>query len=386
MNPDSKQSGFFYFMQGIYLHIPFCRKACVYCDFHFSTLLKTKEILVDALCKEIELQKDFLKERKIDSIYFGGGTPSVLEKKELEKIFATLANHFSWDKNAEITLEANPDDLTKEKLLELKELGVNRLSIGLQSFNDEELKWMNRLHTAEESEACVKSAQEVGFINISIDLIYGSKFQTAESWKKTLEKALSLNVQHISSYNLTVEEKTELGHKVSKGKETAVDDEKSSEQFLILMDTLHSNGFEHYEISNFAKKGFEAVHNTNYWKGAKYLGIGPSAHSFNGSSRQWNISNNAIYINAINNGTEFFETETLSKLNRYNEYVLTRLRTKWGCDLNYIKKEFGNNFAEHFAETSAAFMPKDLQKNETNYSLTKMGKLMADKIAMELFM
>ncbi len=373
-------------MQGIYLHIPFCRKACVYCDFHFSTQLKTKGILVDALCKEIELQKDFLNEKKIDSVYFGGGTPSVLEKNELEKIFKTLSKHFTWDKNAEITLECNPDDLTKEKLLELKELGINRLSIGLQSFNDEELQWMNRLHTAAESEACVKLAQEIGFKNISIDLIYGSKFQTVESWKKTLEKAISLNVQHISSYNLTVEEKTELGHSVAKGKELVVDDEKSSQQFIVLMDTLHDNGFEHYEISNFAKKGFEAVHNTNYWKGAKYLGLGPSAHSFNGSSRQWNISNNAIYVNAINSGAEFFETETLTKLNRYNEYVLTRLRTKWGCDLNYIKTEFGNQFAEHFSETSAAFMPTDLQKTDSNYSLTKMGKLMADKIAMELFM
>lgn len=373
-------------MQGIYLHIPFCRKACVYCDFHFSTQLKTKGVLVDALCKEIELQKDFLKENRVDSIYFGGGTPSVLDKNELEKIFKTLAKHFTWSKTAEITLECNPDDLTKERLLELKALGVNRLSIGLQSFNDDELKWMNRLHTAVESEACVKLAQELGFQNISIDLIYGSKFQTVESWKKTLEKALSLGVQHISSYNLTVEEKTELGHAVSKGKEEAVDDEKSSEQFIVLMETLHKHGFEHYEISNFAKKGFEAVHNTNYWKGAKYLGIGPSAHSFNGTSRQWNISNNAVYVNAINTGIEFYETETLSKLNRYNEYVLTRLRTKWGCDLNYIKTEFGNNFAEHFSETSAAFVPNDLQQTDSNYSLTKMGKLMADKIAMELFM
>lgn len=341
---------------------------------------------MDAICKEIELQKDFLKENKIDSIYFGGGTPSVLEKNELKKIFASFEKYFTWDKNAEITFECNPDDLTKEKLEELKALGVNRLSIGLQSFDDTELKWMNRLHTAAESLACVKLAQEIGFKNISIDLIYGSKFQTVESWKKTLEKALSLNVQHISSYNLTVEEKTELGQAVAKGKELAVDDEKSSQQFIVLMDTLSKNGFEHYEISNFAQKGFEAVHNTNYWKGAKYLGIGPSAHSFNGAARQWNISNNAIYVNAINSNTDFFETETLSKLNRYNEYVLTRLRTKWGCDINYIKTEFGNIFAEHFTETSEAFIPNDLQKENSNYSLTKMGKLMADKIAMELFM
>ncbi|HWY11045.1 MAG TPA: radical SAM family heme chaperone HemW [Bacteroidia bacterium] len=373
-------------MQGIYLHIPFCRKACTYCDFHFSTLLKTKTDLVDALCKEIELQKDFLKEKKINSIYFGGGTPSVLDKNELEKIFAALHKNFTWDKDAEITFECNPDDLTKEKLLELKEFGVNRLSIGLQSFDDAELKWMNRLHTAQQSIDVVKLAQDLDFKNISIDLIYGSKFQTIDSWKKTLEKALSLGVQHISSYNLTIESKTALGNAVKEGKEKIVDEEKSAEQFIVLMDVLHNNGFEHYEISNFALKGFEAVHNTNYWKGAQYLGIGPSAHSFNGVSRQWNISNNPIYIDALKHNTGFFETETLSKLNRYNEYILTRLRTKWGCDLNYIKSEFGNSFAEHFEETSAQFLLKDLQQSDSNYSLTKMGKLMADKIAMELFM
>jgi oxygen-independent coproporphyrinogen-3 oxidase len=373
-------------MQGIYLHIPFCRKACTYCDFHFSTQLKTKGLLVDAICKEIELRGNYLKDKKINSIYFGGGTPSVLERNELEKIFKTLSKHFTWDTNTEITLECNPDDLSKEKLLELKELGVNRLSIGLQSFDDEELKWMNRAHTAGQSEECVKLAQDLGFTNISIDLIYGSKFQTVESWKRTLEKALSLNVQHISSYNLTVEERTALGVAVNKGKEVAIDDEKSSQQFIVLMEALEKNGFEHYEISNFAKEGFHAIHNTNYWKGAEYLGVGPSAHSFNGTSRQWNISNNGVYLKAINEGTEFYETETLSKLNRYNEYVLTRLRTKWGCDLNYIKTEFGINFAEHFIENSTSYIPTDLQKKGTNYSLTKMGKLMADKIAMELFM
>jgi oxygen-independent coproporphyrinogen III oxidase len=373
-------------MQGIYLHIPFCRKACLYCDFHFSTQLKTKGIMVDAICKEVELHKDFLGERTINSIYFGGGTPSVLDGSELEKLFDALSKHFSWDEHAEITLECNPDDLTPSKLEELKKIGVNRLSIGLQSFDDAELKWMNRAHTAGQSEGCVKLARDMGFDNISIDLIYGSKFQTPESWKETLNKAVSLQVQHISSYNLTVEEKTALGHAVRKGKEPKIDDEKSSEQFIYMMEFLESKGFEHYEISNFAQKGFEAVHNTNYWKGAKYLGLGPSAHSFNGEARQWNISNNALYVDAINKGEAFFETETLTKLNRYNEYVLTRMRTKWGCDINYIRTEFGERFASHFIEASSVFMPKDLQQTGTNYSLTKMGKLMADKIAMELFM
>jgi oxygen-independent coproporphyrinogen-3 oxidase len=372
-------------MQGIYLHIPFCRKACTYCDFHFSTQLKTKGLLVDAICKEIELRKDFLEGKHIDTIYFGGGTPSVLDKKELEKIFSTLSKYFSWKKNIEITLESNPDDLSKEKLVELKGIGINRLSIGLQSFDEEELKWMNRAHNAKQSEECVKLAQDLGFNNISIDLIYGSKFQTIENWKKTLEKAITLNVQHISSYNLTVEEKTALGIAVSKGNEPFVDEEKSSEQFLMMMDHLEKNGFEHYEISNFAKENFQAVHNTNYWKGANYLGLGPSAHSFNGESRQWNISNNALYVKAINEGTEFFEIEKLSDQNRYNEYVLTRLRTKWGCDLDYIKMEFGNEFAKHFLEASKNYLPYSIQKNENIYSLTTKGKLLADKIAMELF-
>jgi oxygen-independent coproporphyrinogen III oxidase len=372
-------------MQGIYLHIPFCRRACLYCDFHFSTQLKTKGVLVDAICKEIALQKDFLENKDLNSIYFGGGTPSVLERSELEKIFSALSKDFTWNSASEITFECNPDDLSKEKLTELKQFGINRLSIGLQSFNDSELKWMNRLHTAAQSETSVKLAQDLGFENITIDLIYGSKFQDLKNWEHTLEKAVELGVKHISSYNLTVEEETELGHKVHKGLEEKVDDEKSAEQFIMMMEYLEQNGFDHYEISNFARPGFEAVHNTNYWKGAKYLGIGPSAHSYNGSIRQWNLANNATYVNAINNEKEFFETETLTLKNRYNEYIMTGLRTKWGCDLDHIKKEFGDDLAQHFLEQSKDHIPDSIQKNNSIYTLTKKGKLLADKVAGELF-
>lgn len=372
-------------MAGIYLHIPFCKQACTYCDFHFSTLLKNKPELVKAICKEIELRKDYLATKKIESIYFGGGTPSLLSKEELQNIFTTLSNYFVWDKQIEITLECNPDDLTKEKLQELKTTGVNRLSIGLQSFNDEELKWMNRAHTAEESETCVKLAQNIGFDNITIDLIYGSKFQTIESWKQTLQKAIDLNVQHISSYNLTVEKKTKLGIDVLKGKEKEVDDEKSAEQFLIMIEVLEKNGFIHYEISNFAKPGYIALHNSNYWKGEKYLGLGPSAHSFNGKTRQWNIANNNTYIKAMNEGGEYFEIENLTPENRYNEYVLTGLRTIWGCDTNYIQANLGAELANHFVNEMEKQNRSLFEKEKSTYRLTKKGRLLADKIAMDLF-
>ncbi|MBN8694823.1 MAG: radical SAM family heme chaperone HemW [Bacteroidetes bacterium] len=372
-------------MAGIYLHIPFCKQACTYCDFHFSTLLKNKPEFVKALCKEIELRKDYLETNSIHSIYFGGGTPSILCQEELQSIFDTLKKYFTWDKQIEITLECNPDDLNKEKLKELKEVGVNRLSVGLQSFNDDELKWMNRAHNAKESETCIKAAQEAGFNNITIDLIYGSKFQTIESWKQTLQKAIDLNVQHISSYNLTVEKKTKLGIDVLKGKEKEVDDEKSAEQFLIMIEMLEKNGFIHYEISNFAKPGYIAVHNSNYWKGEKYLGLGPSAHSFNGKTRQWNVANNNTYIKAISENSTYFEIENLTPENRYNEYVLTGLRTIWGCDIAYIQNNLGAEYVKHFVDEIEKQNISLYEKENTVYRLTKKGQLLADKIAMDLF-
>lgn len=340
--------------------------------------------MVYALCREVELKKNYTGTKNSRSIYFGGGTPSLLSPAELDLIFKTLHNYFDFNSQAEITLEANPDDITKETLLHWKKAGINRLSIGLQSFNDAELKWMNRAHSAEESETAVKLAQEAGFDNITIDLIYGSKFQDLKSWEKTLQKAIALNTQHISSYNLTIENKTVLGTNFEKGKEPAVDEGLSSQQFLLMSEMLRASGFVHYEISNFGKENFFAVHNSNYWRGHLYTGIGPSAHSYNGIERQWNIKNNAQYISKINAGDIFYETETLTPDNKYNEYVLTRLRTIWGCDISEMEQLFGKKYVEHFINSVAAYKEYFVVKDNL-YTLNDKGRLLADGIAAELF-
>jgi len=371
-------------MSGLYIHIPFCRKACVYCDFHFSTNLQSKKNLVDAICKEIELRKEYLIDKKLNSIYFGGGTPSTLAISELEKILATVYANFEVESNAEITFELNPEDADLNYLKEIKTLGINRLSIGLQSFDEEELKWMNRAHTVQQSFDCIKAAQQAGFDNISIDLIYGSKFQTPESWRNTLQTAFSLNTQHISSYNLTVENKTQLGHLIKAKKEKEIDAETSVQLFNVLMEETEKHGFIHYEISNFCKPGYIAEHNSSYWKGAYYLGVGPSAHSYNGVSRRFNVKSNAQYIQLLESEKTFFEEEILTPENKYNEYVLTRLRTSWGCDTEEIEKLFGEKYVTHFL--------KQLQKHSQFISvdknivtLNKQGKHFADGIASDLF-
>lgn len=374
-------------MSGIYIHIPFCKQACNYCDFHFSTSLKNKTELVNSIIKEIELRKDYLLDKNIQTIYFGGGTPSLLSDKEtfliLEKIFRT----YNVSKDAEITLECNPDDLSEQKLKELKRAEINRLSIGLQSFNEEELKWMNRAHTAKESEASVKRAQDKGFENITIDLIYGSKFSTLGNWKNTLNKAIELQVQHISSYNLTIEDKTKLGHDFKLKKEVAIDDEKSSEMFLEMVERLERNGFIHYEISNFGKEGFFSRHNSNYWKGVHYIGYGPSAHSFDGTSRQWNIPNNNTYIKHIHEGSDkYFEKEILTEKERFNEYMLTSLRTIWGIDTIYLKKQFSEEYIKAFLNQVEVYLKDESMIYKNNaYVLTNKGKLLADRIASDLF-
>jgi oxygen-independent coproporphyrinogen III oxidase len=371
-------------MSGIYIHVPFCKQACSYCDFYFSTSFSKKEELVGSIVQELELRASYLENKELASIYFGGGTPSLLSQEEIEKLFSAVSTHFSIKPTCEITLEANPDDITKHSLKAWKEAGINRLSIGLQSFNNEELKWMNRAHTAEESLSSVKLAQDEGFNNITIDLIYGSKFQTPKSWEATLTKAIELNTQHISSYNLTIEHKTLLGVNHKKGNEPAVNDELSSTQFLMMSEALHAAGFIHYEISNFGKEGFFAKHNTNYWLQQHYLGLGPSAHSFNGSSRQWNVSNNNQYLKALKENTTFFEREELSVKERYNEYILTRLRTMWGCDVTEIKNLFGKEIVDHFNESVKAKV-KFLQEEKGVYTLKPEARLLADGIASELF-
>ncbi len=374
-------------MSGIYIHIPFCKKACHYCDFHFSTSLQNKESLVKSILTEIDLRLNYLADKNIDTIYFGGGTPSLLSEKESFLILEKIYKLYHVSNDAEITFECNPDDLSDDKLKELKRLEVNRLSIGLQSFDEEELIWMNRAHTAKESEASVKRSQDRGFENITIDLIYGSKFSNLTNWKKTLDKAIALQVPHISSYNLTIEEKTKLGHDFKVKKEVAIDDEKSSELFLEMIDRLEKNKFIQYEISNFGKEGYFSIHNSNYWKGAQYIGLGPSAHSFDGTSRQWNIANNNLYIKQVSEKTEaYFEKEILTEKERFNEYILTSLRTIWGIDLNYLKTNFNNDFVKAFLDQLEIFIKQEhvIVKN-TTYTLSEKGKLLADKIASDLF-
>ncbi len=374
-------------MSGIYIHIPFCKQACNYCDFHFSTSLKLKSNLIESILAEIDLRHSYLKNKNIETIYFGGGTPSLLSEKELFLILEKIFKNYNVSSNAEISLEANPDDLSVEKLKELKRLEINRLSIGLQSFNNEELIWMNRAHTAMDSEASVKRSQDKGFENISIDLIYGSKFSNLTNWKKTLDKAIALGVKHISSYNLTIEDKTKLGHDLKVKKEVAIDDEKSSELFLEMIDRLEKNNFTQYEISNFGKENYFSNHNSNYWKGIEYIGFGPSAHSFDGVSRQWNISNNSLYIKNVTDKNEtYFEKEILSESDQFNEYILTSLRTIWGIDVVVLKNKFNSEIFNSFNEKIKTYISSDMVAFSNNkYVLTSNGKLFADKIASELF-
>lgn len=374
-------------MSGIYIHIPFCKQSCHYCNFHFSTNTAYKEKLISCILKEIELQKNYLEGETLQSIYFGGGTPSLLNVNEIENILEAIQKNFKVLKNVEITLEANPDDLKKEKINQLARTPVNRLSIGVQSFSDDDLIWMNRAHNASESLASIKMAQDAGFKNITIDLIYGIPGLTNDNWAKNLETSLSLNINHISSYALTVEPKTPLHTFIEQGKYLNVNDEQSSEQFEILINTLEANNFEQYEISNFAKGKNYSIHNSNYWKNKKYLGIGPSAHSFNIKSRSWNVSNNQLYIKSIEENKINCETEILTTQNRFNEYVMTGLRTMWGCNLNYIEKEFGKENRNKLNENAKSFFDRNLIiENEGTLFLTKQGKLFADGIASELFL
>ena len=373
-------------MAGIYIHIPFCKQSCNYCDFHFSTQLNSIPDLIHAINKELILKKQYLNNEKIETIYFGGGTPSLLDIKFIEQIITTIHLNFNVAENIEFTLEANPDDLSKEKINALKQLGVNRLSIGIQSFIDQELRWMNRTHSALQSITSIMDAQDQGIDNISIDLIYGSKFQTLDAWKKNVSQAIELQIPHISAYNLTIEEKTLLGKLNKKGIEPSVNDEFSMECFYVLMDNAEKANFIHYEISNFGKEGFFSKHNSNYWKGIHYLGIGPSAHSYNGNSRKWNLSNNAQYIKLINSGKPISTTEELSKTTQYNEYVLTRLRTVWGVEKNFILQNFGNDYLLHFEKEMIKYVNSgDCESDGDLYFLTRKGKQIADKISSDLF-
>ncbi|MCX2478803.1 radical SAM family heme chaperone HemW [Pedobacter sp. MC2016-15] len=373
-------------MSGIYIHVPFCKQACNYCDFHFSTSLQFTEEMTDAICKEIIIKKDRITDQ-VGSIYFGGGTPSILPQKSFEKIFNTLITHFSIASDAEITIETNPDDLDAKKIAELRQLPVNRFSIGVQSFYNEDLIWMNRAHNATEADTCIKRSQDAGFENLSIDLIYGYPLLTDEKWHSNINKAIDLQVPHLSAYSLTVEPRTALAAAIKKGKQIPVNDEQSAAQFISLIEKSAAAGFDHYEISNFSLPGRHAVHNTNYWRGIPYLGIGPSAHGFNSSTRYLNVANNARYMSQIAEGKLPETIEELDIYDRFNEYVMTSLRTMWGTDLKKIESDFGKVFLAETLKNSRSFIQKNwLQHQEDLLILTQEGKLFADYIASELFL
>jgi len=373
-------------MSGIYIHIPFCKQACYYCDFHFSTSFKKKDQLISALAKELQLRKDEFKNTTVETIYFGGGTPSLLSIEELQFLIDTVHENYSVATSPEITLEANPDDLFEEKIIELSQSPINRLSIGIQSFYEKDLKLMNRAHNSEEAKKCLKIATQY-FDNISLDLIYGIPNSTSQEWLKNIETALSFGVPHISSYALTVEPKTALANFIDKGIIDDVDDEVAHQQFHQLIEQLEEAGFEHYELSNFAKPGYYSKNNSAYWLGKPYIGIGPSAHSFNGDQRAWNVKNNSIYIKKIEENVLLLEIETLTKNDKYNEFVMTGLRTIWGVSLSKIEDKFGLHYKNFLIKEAQFYINEQLLYIEKDsLKATKKGKFLTDGIASELFM
>ncbi len=333
-------------MAGIYIHVPFCRQACRYCDFYFTVSLKYVDDYVDALLKEIVLKKNYLEQEEIETIYFGGGTPSVLSKKHLERILKLLHREFMLSINAEVTLEANPDDLSKSYLKGIREIGFNRLSVGVQSFHQDELSLMRRSHTEKQATESILNASKAGFDNINMDLIYGVPGLSMKKWDKNLQAAMGLPVQHLSAYHLSYEKGTIFDHWRKNGKLFEVDETISIEQYKMLREITGKNGYEHYEISNFAKEGHKSRHNTSYWENKPYLGLGPAAHSYNGEERSWNVSSVKKYIEKINTGGSFNEGENLTKMNRFNDYLIISLRTMRGADLEYIKTAFGKSLYE----------------------------------------
>lgn len=398
-------------MSGIYIHIPFCKQACHYCDFHFSTSMKKKDEMVLALAKELQMRKKEFENETIETIYFGGGTPSVLTTDEIQFLISEVYKNYEVSENPEITLEANPDDLTalsdraqsrseaqsRTIFEDYKAIGINRLSIGIQSFFEEDLKMMNRAHNSAEAIECLREATKY-FDNISLDLIYGIPGMSNEKWKQNIEMALSFGIPHISSYALTVEPKTALNKLIQTGKIAKPKDEVAEAHFRILVETLEANGFIHYELSNFGKENYFSKNNSGYWLGKKYIGIGPSAHSYDGISRSWNVSNNSMYLKSLEENKLPNEIEILSKSDRYNEYVMTGLRTIWGVSLDRIEKEFGNEYLDYLQKQSLKFINDELLEIVTSSDSafgrnciekilkpTKKGKFLTDGIASDLF-
>jgi oxygen-independent coproporphyrinogen-3 oxidase len=377
-------------MAGIYLHIPFCRQACHYCNFHFSTSLQSKNDFIPALLKEMEGRKDYIGLSTVGTVYLGGGTPSLLDPVQLGAILDRLREVFVLESAAEITMEANPDDMTDSRMVQRwRKAGVNRLSIGIQSFFGEDLQWMNRAHNAVQAMECIRMAQGEGFDNISIDLIYGGPTLPDDHWKKNVDQAIALGIPHLSCYALTVEPRTALDKLIRTHKRQDVSPDDQARQFILLMDWMERAGFEHYEISNFALPGRRSRHNSSYWRGETYLGLGPSAHSHDGVSREWNISNNQLYIKSLlaigSKISAITEKEILTPVQQLNEYIMLSLRTMEGSDLGYVAEKFGSEIAEELEKRAQRYVQEGKMTNEGKLSLTRVGRLLADGIAANLF-
>lgn len=374
-------------MAGIYLHIPFCKQKCHYCNFYTAISSKYRDAFIPAIINELNARKDYLKDKSINTVYFGGGTPSMLKVEEIKRVIDKIEQLFELNNDAEITLEANPDDLNKDKLLALKnETPVNRLSMGVQSFNDIDLQYLNRVHTAKQAIHSIEKAMDVGFNNMTIDLIYGIPTLTDQRWEKNLDTFFGFGLPHLSSYALTVEPKTVLNTLIAKNRMQAVSEAQTVRHFEVLLEKTRQYDFIHYEISNFAREGYYSKHNSIYWLGGHYLGVGPSAHSFNGISRQWNVANMKQYVESEKTGTTVLEKEVLTKDQRFNEYVMTSIRTGWGCDAEHITNVFGPFYVNHLDKCILPFIKNGhIIKEGMVYLLTDKGKLHADGIAAALF-
>ncbi len=373
-------------MAGIYIHIPFCRQACHYCNFHFSVSIRNRPAFIDALVNEAALQSDFLDGETIDTIYIGGGTPSVLGISELIRIYAALHKSFSLEGVREFTLEANPDDLTIEKLMSLRQLPVNRLSIGVQSFHHSDLRYMNRIHSPVQAVECILNAQKLGFDNISVDLIYGTPGMTDKMWENNIMQVMELGVPHISAYALTVEKNTALEYFIRKGRAEPVSDSQSARQFEILCRFCAGHGYEHYETSNFCLPGHYSRHNISYWTGSHYLGLGPSAHSYRSNTRYWNVSNTSLYTESLRASVLPCENEVLSPVQSFNEYIMTSLRTSVGCDMERVRDIWGEQMLSGLEKRAVKYLKQSLLKRQNSHLIiTQNGKFLADGIAAGLF-
>ena len=374
-------------MAGIYIHIPYCKKKCIYCDFYFKINADDMRDMISCIKKELITRKNYVKAKQVKTIYFGGGTPSLLTNHYVKTILKTIYDNYKVCEKPEITIEANPDDLNRKKLASFFNFGINRLSIGVQSFSDDDLIFLNRNHSRADAISSIKMAQEIGYKNISVDLMYGLPKQSLKDWEDNLNLLFDLNIQHLSAYMLTVEKKTKLFEYVKKNKVKMIDDFTIIDQYYSLLNIAKKNNFVQYEISSFAKDNIFSKHNTSYWQNKLFLGVGPSAHSFDYKSRRWNIASNKKYIENLNNNNIYFEEEVLTISQQFNEYILTNLRTKWGIDINVIKSRFGSEFASHTKKMIQKWSKKKyIKQSNENVILTEKGSVLSDKIISDLFL